>query len=63
MVPKMVVEKVDEEPSHGEVPGTAAYEMRQADAQPDVVIQAPEVTRAPLEGEPLFATPPPPSIV
>lgn len=58
MIPKMVVEKVDEEPSHGEVPGTAAYDMRQADAQPDVVIQAPEVARVPLEGKPLFATTP-----
>ncbi|GAB7355140.1 hypothetical protein MBLNU459_g5713t2 [Dothideomycetes sp. NU459] len=58
MIPKMVVERVDEEPSHGEVPGTAAYDMRQADAQPDVVVQAPDVARLPLEGEPELATSP-----
>ncbi|KAI4105995.1 MAG: hypothetical protein L6R37_002456 [Teloschistes peruensis] len=36
-VPKTVVTKVDEQPSHGEVPGTEAYEMRTEDATPDVV--------------------------
>ncbi|KAL8781685.1 MAG: hypothetical protein Q9213_005902 [Squamulea squamosa] len=36
-VPKTVVTKVDEEPSHGEVPGTEAYDMRTGDAEPDVV--------------------------
>lgn len=45
----MVVERVDDKPAHGEVPGTAAYEMRKADAEPDEVIQAPEETRMPLE--------------
>jgi hypothetical protein len=40
-VPLTVVEKVDPAlPSHGEVPGTAAYEQRQADAAPDVVLKA-----------------------
>ena len=40
-VPLTVVEKVDPaSPSHGEVPGTAAYEQRQADAAPDVVLKA-----------------------
>lgn len=42
-MPKMVVEKVDPSwPSHGDVPGTAAYEIRRADAAPDVVLKAPE---------------------
>lgn len=42
-VPKMIVEKVDpDQPSHGDVPGTAAFEMRKADAEPDEVLKAPE---------------------
>lgn len=36
-VPKTVVTKVDEQPSHGEVPGTEAYNMRTEDATPDLV--------------------------
>ncbi|KAL8871586.1 MAG: hypothetical protein Q9174_002610 [Haloplaca sp. 1 TL-2023] len=42
-IPKTVIEKIDpEEPSHGDVPGTAAHHMRQADAVPDLVIQSPK---------------------
>ena len=42
-VPKMVVEKVDlNAPSHGDIPGTAAHAKRQADAVPDVILQASE---------------------
>ena len=42
-IPKMVVEKVDpNSPSHGDVPGTAAHTKRQADAVPDLVLQAPQ---------------------
>lgn len=41
--PVVVVEKVDpEHPSHGEVPGTEAYQHRQADAVPDLVLKAPD---------------------
>lgn len=36
-VPKTRVEKVDDSPSHGEVPGTDAYAKRQADAEPDEI--------------------------
>ncbi|KAL8704571.1 MAG: hypothetical protein Q9201_002263 [Fulgogasparrea decipioides] len=36
-VPKTVVTKVDEQPAHGEVPGTEAYDMRTEDATPDFV--------------------------
>ena len=51
-VPRTIVEKVEpDKPSHGEVPGTAAYNMRTADAEPDEVITSPQKTRAPLEGE------------
>ncbi|KAJ5628979.1 hypothetical protein N7490_011207 [Penicillium lividum] len=38
-VPHTVVEKVDDEPSYGEVPGTEAHEKRQADAVPDIVMK------------------------
>ena len=42
-IPRMVVEKVDPtSPIHGDVPGTAAHSKRQADAVPDVVMQAPQ---------------------
>ena len=50
-IPKTVVEKVDPaSQSHGEVPGTEAHAIRQADAEPDEVLQAPESARAPLDG-------------
>ncbi|KAI9786806.1 MAG: hypothetical protein M1835_002930 [Candelina submexicana] len=42
-IPKTVVEKVDpSSPSHGDVPGTEAHQLRKADAVPDVVLKAPE---------------------
>jgi hypothetical protein len=42
-IPRTIVEKVDtNEPSHGDVPGTLAYEKRRADAVPDLVIKVPE---------------------
>ena len=44
------MDKVDFKPSHGEVDGTKAKEMRMADALPDEVRQAPEETRQRLEG-------------
>ncbi|KAL4973371.1 hypothetical protein BDW66DRAFT_142325 [Aspergillus desertorum] len=36
-VPRTRVEKVDDVPSHGDVPGTSAYEKREQDAVPDEV--------------------------
>ncbi|KAL7629245.1 hypothetical protein AAE478_000765 [Parahypoxylon ruwenzoriense] len=36
-VPRTRVEKVDNEPSYGEVPGTEAYKMRSEDAEPDEI--------------------------
>ncbi|QSZ28620.1 hypothetical protein DSL72_003119 [Monilinia vaccinii-corymbosi] len=42
-IPKTVVERVDPGPSHGEVPGTAAYELRKEDAQPDDIIDVVDV--------------------
>lgn len=45
-IPRMVVEKLDpEETSYGEEPGTRAYEMRKADATPDVVLKNPDPTQ------------------
>ncbi|KAF1922927.1 uncharacterized protein M421DRAFT_426421 [Didymella exigua CBS 183.55] len=41
-VPKMVVERVDDQPAHGEVPGTLAFDQRRADAAPDVIVKVPE---------------------
>jgi len=38
-IPITRVEKVDSEPSHGEVPGTKAFEIRKGDAEPDIVEQ------------------------
>ncbi|KAF2970102.1 hypothetical protein GQX73_g3471 [Xylaria multiplex] len=36
-IPRTRVEKVDDEPSYGEVPGTAAYDLRTEDASPDEI--------------------------
>ncbi|KAI9771154.1 MAG: hypothetical protein M1840_002505 [Geoglossum simile] len=42
-IPITVVEKIDPlTPSHGEVPGTDAHEIRKADAVPDLVLKIPE---------------------
>lgn len=41
-VPKLRVEKVDDEPSYGEVPGTEAYEKRTGDAVPDEIAVIPD---------------------
>ncbi|KAF2427283.1 hypothetical protein EJ08DRAFT_721364 [Tothia fuscella] len=47
-VPKIVAEKVEpEKPAYGDVPGTAAYELRKADARPDEVIRSPAAGEAP----------------
>lgn len=41
-IPRTVVERIDDKPSHGEIPGTEAYEHHRADAVPDVVLKVPE---------------------
>ena len=38
-IPTTKVEKVDSEPSHGEVPGTKAFDLRKEDAEPDIVVE------------------------
>ncbi|KAI9732071.1 MAG: hypothetical protein M1818_007666 [Claussenomyces sp. TS43310] len=45
-IPITRVEKVDNEPSHGEVPGTDAYKLREGDAQPDQIAVIPEEDRS-----------------
>ncbi|KAL9094038.1 MAG: hypothetical protein Q9165_003708 [Trypethelium subeluteriae] len=57
-IPRTVVEKVDDTPSHGEVPGTYAHELRKADAEPDEIIKSPDKEgasfKAPLIPSPTF---------
>lgn len=36
-IPRTRVEKVSDEPSYGEVPGTDAYRLREGDAEPDEI--------------------------
>ncbi|UPX13051.1 uncharacterized protein EKO05_0003580 [Ascochyta rabiei] len=45
-IPITRVERVDDEPAHGEVPGTAAYNMRTQDAVPDEVEIVPDGQRS-----------------
>jgi hypothetical protein len=47
-IPKIVAEKIDpDQPAYGDVPGTAAYEMRKADAEPDEIVKSPSSAGAP----------------
>lgn len=41
-IPKTVVERIDDQPAHGEVPGTHAHQLRLADAEPDVIVKIPQ---------------------
>lgn len=51
LIPKTVVEKIDpDEPSYGDVPGTHAFEVRAADAVPDIVLKAPQPPQRKPEG-------------
>jgi hypothetical protein len=47
-IPRTRVEKVDDEPSYGEVPGTAAYDKRTKDASPDEIAIVPDEQSLPL---------------
>ena len=47
-IPKIIAEKIDPDtPAYGDVPGTAAFEMRKADATPDEIIKSPASDAAP----------------
>lgn len=48
-VPKTRVEKVDNEPSYGQVPGTEAYGKREEDAMPDEIALPPAATSPGLD--------------
>ena len=54
-IPTTKVEKVDSEPSHGEVPGTKAFELRKKDAEPDIVEEVggvpSKIVQSPLDSE------------
>lgn len=51
--PRTVVEKVDPlSPSYGDVPGTAAYDIRKADTPPDLVLRTAESQDEETEVEP-----------
>ncbi|KAI1814373.1 hypothetical protein GGS20DRAFT_548828 [Poronia punctata] len=41
-IPKTRIEKIDDEPSYGEVPGTEAYSKRSKDASPDEIAIIPD---------------------
>jgi hypothetical protein len=43
-IPITKVEKIDAKPSHGEIPGTKAYELRKGDAEPDIVEEVGDFT-------------------
>ncbi|KIW11167.1 hypothetical protein PV08_10467 [Exophiala spinifera] len=60
LIPRTVVEKLDpESPSYGEVPGTPAYQQRQMDAAPDVILKTPDPTkRRPIEDDTQRERPP-----
>ncbi|KAL6868400.1 hypothetical protein J3F83DRAFT_736934 [Trichoderma novae-zelandiae] len=51
-VPKTRVERVDNEPLYGEVPGTEAYEKREQDAEPDEIAMIPEAAPEPSPSAP-----------
>ncbi|KAH7035258.1 uncharacterized protein B0I36DRAFT_360652 [Microdochium trichocladiopsis] len=50
-IPRTRVERVDDEPSYGEVPGTEAYEKRTEDAEPDEIAVVPD-TKLEAENSP-----------
>ena len=43
-IPRTVITRVDSAPAHGEIPGTDAFNNRQGDATPDVVVKKGDVT-------------------
>ena len=45
-IPKTRVERVDDKPAYGEVPGTAAYQLSEEDAAPDEIAYLPDPKKA-----------------
>ncbi|SPQ18262.1 7a710a38-1ae3-4197-9552-aa65885d56c1 [Thermothielavioides terrestris] len=59
-IPRTRVEKVDDRPAYGEVPGTEAYRMREEDAEPDEIAIIPDQSSSsPPEPEPEHPPRPP----
>ena len=56
-IPRTRVEKVDDTPSHGQIPGSFAYEQRRKDAVPDEVEVIPEVKSRPRSSSSLSDIP------
>ncbi|KAK4240946.1 hypothetical protein C8A03DRAFT_12744 [Achaetomium macrosporum] len=59
-IPRTRVERVDDKPAYGEVPGTQAYRMREGDAAPDEIAIIPDPSNQPTpepEEPPRFPTP------
>ena len=62
-IPKTRVEKVDPtSPSHGEIPGTFAHELRKADAVPDAIVKAGDSSQSSTRDRSAVATGNSPSI-
>jgi hypothetical protein len=60
-IPKTRVERVDDKPAYGEVPGTAAYQLREEDAAPDEIAYVPDSdAKEPAPGSEQDVTPPNP---
>ncbi|KAK3300446.1 uncharacterized protein B0H64DRAFT_428515 [Chaetomium fimeti] len=57
-IPKTRVEKIDDKPAYGEVPGTQAYRLREGDAEPDEIAIIPD-PKNPPEPEPEQTSPSP----
>ncbi|KAI1435317.1 hypothetical protein GGR50DRAFT_336559 [Xylaria sp. CBS 124048] len=55
-IPRTRVEKVDDEPSYGEVPGTEAYNRRTEDAPPDEIAIVKDEDDQPVSTSPAVAT-------
>lgn len=59
-IPRTRVERVDDRPAYGEVPGTQAYRMREEDAEPDEIAIIPDSSDpTPAEPEPVARPPTP----
>jgi hypothetical protein len=55
------VERVDDKPAYGEVPGTTAYQLREEDAAPDEIAYVPDPdAKEPTPGDTQEGAPPNP---
>ncbi|KAK0731755.1 hypothetical protein B0H67DRAFT_679330 [Lasiosphaeris hirsuta] len=59
-IPRTRVERVDDKPAYGEVPGTSAYQMREEDAAPDEIAYIPDLNSESQAAPDTDASPPTP---